>query len=254
MKDVIVFNNELFGQVRIAKDRNGEPLFCLPDVCRTLELRASDVKRRLDDGVVSTHTVTDSLGRRNQLNFVNEDGLYDVILDSRKAEARVFRKWVTSEVLPQIRKTGGYVPVRKEDSPEELMARALLVAQKTIEQKDALIEARNRQLEEQRPKVMFADAVASCDDSILMRDLAKLLCQNGVEVGQNRLFCWMRENGFIFKNDTRPMQKWVDRGLFSTTVTIVETNHGSRERLTTKVTGTGQRYFIDGFLNGRFAV
>lgn len=245
MYEISIFQNPDFGQIRIIQDPQGEPLFCLPDLCASLELRAPDVRRRLDDAVVSTHTVQDSLGRRNQLSFVNEDGLYDVILDSRKPEAKAFRKWVTSEVLPQIRKTGGYIPVKEEDDEKTILCKALMIYKRTLEQKEQLIE-------EQKPKVMFAEAVTASDGSILIRDLAKLITQNGVKIGQGRLFYWLRLHGYLFKRETRPIQKWVEEGLFDTNVTLVQTNHGTKECITTKVTGKGQRYFIEGFVSGRF--
>lgn len=245
MNQITIFQNPDFGQIRIIRDAQGEPLFCLPDVCKILELRAPDVKRRLDDAVVSTHTVKDSLGRKNLMTFVNEDGLYDAILDSRKPEARAFRKWVTSVVLPQIRRTGGYIPVKEEDDEKTILCKALLIYKRTIEEKEALIE-------EQKPKVMFAEAVTSSEDSILIRDLAKLITQNGVKIGQGRLFYWLRLHGYLFQRETRPIQKWVEEGLFDTNVTLVQTNHGIKERITTKVTGKGQKYFIEGFVSGRF--
>lgn len=122
-----VFNSPQFGEIRTA-GTSEDPLFCLSDVCSVLGLRQGDVKQRLDDGVVSTQPIIDTLGREQQANFVNEDGLYDVILDSRKPQAKAFRKWVTSEVLPAIRKTGGYLATKPDDTPEEIMARALLDA------------------------------------------------------------------------------------------------------------------------------
>ena len=125
-----VFNSPQFGEIRTA-GTSEEPLFCLSDVCSVLGLRQGDVKQRLDDGVVSTQPIIDALGREQQANFVNEDGLYDVILDSRKPQAKAFRKWVTSEVLPAIRKTGGYIATKSDDTPEEIMARALTIAQAT---------------------------------------------------------------------------------------------------------------------------
>ena len=125
-----VFNSPQFGEIRTA-GTSEEPLFCLSDVCSVLGLRQGDVKQRLDDGVVSTQPIIDALGREQQANFVNEDGLYDVILDSRKPQAKAFRRWVTSEVLPAIRKTGGYLATKQDDTPEEIMARALTIAQAT---------------------------------------------------------------------------------------------------------------------------
>lgn len=191
-------------------------------------------------------------------NFVNEDGLYDVILDSRKPSAKAFRKWVTSEVLPQIRKTGGYIPLAAEDDEKAILAKAVRILNRTLEekdgllrqkdgllaQKDGLLERKDGLLEAQRPKVEFADAVTTGDGCILMSELAKLLTRNGYPTGRTRLFRWMRENGYIFKRSREPIQKWVEAGLFVTSVTMIKTHHGSEERITTKITGKGQAYFL----------
>ena len=174
-------------------------------------------------------------------NFVNEDGLYDVILDSRKTSAKAFRKWVTSEVLPQIRKTGGYIPLDNEDDEKTILAKALKILNRTLQQKDELIEA-------QRPKVDFAEAVTTGDGCILISELAKLLTRNGYPTGRTRLFRWLRNNGYIFKRSTEPIQKWVEEGIFATSVTMIKTHHGSEERVTTKVTGKGQEYFLRKFI------
>ena len=174
--------------------------------------------------------------------FINESGLYSLILSSKLPQAKEFKRWVTNEVLPQIRKTGGYIPLNDCEDTGEIMARALMIAQRTIEQKDALLEM-------QKPKVRFAEAVTGSDDSILIGELAKLITQNGYEIGRTRLFDWLRRNGYIFKNSTEPIQKWVEKGLFETKVSIIHTHHGEHEVLTTKVTGKGQRYFIDVFLS-----
>lgn len=184
-------------------------------------------------------------------NFVNEDGLYDVILDSRKPSAKAFRKWVTSEVLPQIRKTGGYIPLAAEDDEKTILAKAVRILNRTLEEKDELLERkegllRQREglLEAQRPKVEFADAVTTGDGCILISELAKLLTRNGYPTGRTRLFAWLRNNGYIFKRSTEPIQKWVEEGIFATSVTMIKTHHGSEERVTTKVTGKGQEYFL----------
>ena len=177
---------------------------------------------------------------KTQAILINESGLYALILSSKLPRAREFKHWVTSEVLPQIRKTGGYIPVSREDDEKTILCKALLIYKRTIEEKDALIE-------EQKPKVMFADAVTSSEDSILISEMAKLLTQNGYEIGRTRFFRWLREHGYLFKNSTEPIQKWVERGIFDTHVTIINTNHGQRESITTKVTGKGQQYFINLF-------
>lgn len=182
MNEISIFQNPDFGQIRIIQNAQGEPLFCLTDLCVSLDLRASDVKRRLDDDVVSTHTVKDSLGRKNLLCFVNEDGLYDVILDSRKPEAKAFRKWVTSEVLPQIRKTGGYIPVAQEDDEKTILAKAVQILMKTVEVQKQSLEAQRLELAEQdveiarlAPKAEYAEEVLMSPTCYTMTQVAKSL-------------------------------------------------------------------------------
>lgn len=238
--EIRIFESPEFGQIRTVKDEKGEPWFCLRDVCKVLGLKQGDVCQRLAKGLVSTQPLS-TRGGTQMANFVNEDGLYDVILDSRKPSARAFRKWVTSEVLPQIRKTGGYIPLNAEDDEKTILAKALRIANRTLEQKDELIEA-------QRPKVEFADAVTTGDGCILISEMAKLLTRNGYVTGRTRLFRWMRENGYIFKRSTEPIQRWVEEGIFATSVTMIKTHHGSEERVTTKVTGKGQEYFLRKFI------
>ena len=235
--EMMIFESPEFGQIRTVKGEKDEPWFCLADVCKVLGLKQRHVRERLEDGVVSTDPIADSLGRLQMANFVNEDGLYDVILDSRKPSARAFRKWITSEVLPQIRKTGGYIPLNAEDDEKTIMAKALEIMNRTLAQKDELIEA-------QKPKVAFANAVTTGDGCILISEMAKLLTRNGYVTGRTRFFRWLRENGYIFKKSTEPIQKWVEMGIFATSVTMIHTNHGAEERVTTKVTGKGQEYFL----------
>ena len=166
-----IFESPEFGRVRTVTDEKGEPWFCLADVCKVLGLQRSAVMRRLEKGGISSHPLS-TKGGRQLIAFVNEDGLYDVILDSRKPSARAFRKWVTSEVLPQIRKTGGYIPLSGDDE-KTILAKAVTILQRTLKQKDDLLEA-------QRPKVEFAEAVTTGDGCILMSEIAKLLTRYGV--------------------------------------------------------------------------
>lgn len=209
-----VFNSPQFGEIRTA-GTSEEPLFCLSDVCSVLGLRQGDVKQRLDDGVVSTQPIIDALGREQQANFVNEDGLYDVILDSRKPQAKAFRKWVTSEVLPAIRKTGGYLATKQDDTPEEIMARALIVAQETIKRK----EERLKQLEEKnaklQPKADFAEAAFRAEGKVDIGQAAKIL---NLGFGRNTLFGKLRDAGIFFKDRNEPKQKYIDAGYFEMTL------------------------------------
>ena len=252
-----VFNHEQFGEIRTMMMPDGQIGFVGKDVAEVLgySIPQKAILQHVseDDRMTLTFKAFSkmekaSLWRDNDYSnktIINESGLYSLILSSKLPQAREFKHWVTSEVLPQIRKTGGYIPVKEEDDEKTILSKALMICRRTIEEKEAL-------LEEQKPKVVFAEAVTSCEDSILIRDLAKLLTQNGVAIGQARLFYWMRLHGYLFQRETRPIQKWVEQGLFDTTVTLVNTHHGTKERITTKVTGKGQRYFIEGFVSGRF--
>ena len=167
-----IFESPEFGRVRTVTDEKGEPWFCLADVCKVLGLQRSAVMRRLEKGGISSHPLS-TKGRRQLIAFVNEDGLYDVILDSRKPSARAFRKGVTSEVLPQIRKMGGYIPLHEDDDEKTILAKAVTILQRTLKQKDDLLEA-------QRPKVQFAEAVTTGGGCILMSEIVKLLIRYGV--------------------------------------------------------------------------
>lgn len=197
MQSIQVFNNPAFGNIRVA-GTEANPQFCLADVCKALGLSAKGVNQRLGDEVISNYPITDKLGREQQALFVNEDGLYDVILDSRKIEARQFRKWITSEVLPTIRKHGAYMTddalQKAIQNPDFLIQ--LATELKNEKQKRLVAE---KKIQETRPQVIFADAVTASSDSILVGELAKLIKQNGVDTGQRRLFKWLRGNGYLCK-------------------------------------------------------
>lgn len=255
MNEIQIFSNAAFGEVRVA-EVNGDPMFCLADVCKVLDLDPSQVVRRLGDGVVTIHPIQDSLGRTQQANFVNEDGLYDTILDSRKPDARAFRKWVTSEVLPSIRKHGGYLTPEKVEeallNPDTLIR--IATALKEERAKRIAAECEVAKLE---PKGRFADAVAASDRSVLISELAKILRQNGVNIGQNRLFEWMRLNGYLCSKGeyyNQPTQKSMELALFEIKKTSITKPDGSvLVTTTTKVTGKGQIYFVNKFLADRAA-
>lgn len=172
MKDqVTILSNDLFGQVRVVL-QDGEPMFCLADVCQALDLHTNVVKQRLTKDVCSTYPLQ-TAGGLQQANFVNEDGLYDVILDSRKSEAKQFRKWITSEVLPSIRKSGGYMVTMENETPEQLMARALKVAQETLERKEQQLILQDQQLRIQAPKVEYHDKVLASQSTYNTTQIAK---------------------------------------------------------------------------------
>ena len=245
--DIQIFQNPLFGEVRTLKLPDGQVGFVGKDVATALGYK--DSKRAVYDHVDvddKTTVLIQHPGSNYKTNAVviNESGLYSLILSSKLPQAKQFKHWVTSEVLPQIRQTGGYIPVKQEDDELSIMARAHQIMLKTIKKKDELLEA-------QRPLVIFAKAVTSSNGSILIGELAKLIAKNGVEIGRTRLFRWLRNHGYLFKHSTEPIQKWVEKGLFETHVTVVTTNHGTKEKITTKVTGKGQEYFINIFVNNK---
>ena len=251
-----VFNNPQFGKIRTAGTADN-PLFCLSDVCKALGLTAKFVNQRLNKEVVSNHPL-ETTGGTQQALFVNEDGLYDVILDSRKPEARQFRKWVTSDVLPSIRKTGGYISTNDNMTESEIMARAVLVANSTIEKRNERIrqlEADNaekaRAIEEAQPSIVFTQAVSGSVSSCLVGELAKLIDQNGYPMGEKRLFRWLRDNEYLGTKGERyniPNQRYIEKGFFELKKGTRSGNNGvMHTTVTTKVTGKGQVYFINLF-------
>ena len=244
MSELKIFNNEEFGKIRTVPIAN-EPWFVGKDVA--VILGYSNPQKALRDHVdEEDRTLNDSFtvnGTKGIL--INESGLYGLILSSKLPNAKKFKHWVTAEVLPVLRKTGRYN--LQQPQGKELLALAVLEAQKTIEEQTA-------QIEEMKPKAIFADAVATSHTSILIGDLAKILKQNGVETGQKRLFEWLRENGYLSKRKgtewNSPTQKSMNLGLFEVKETTAMNPDGSvRINKTTKVTGKGQQYFINKFLN-----
>lgn len=203
MNELQIFNNSEFGQIRtITKDN--EPMFCLADVCKALDIsHITDVKNRLKQDGVGTAEVIDSLGRKQKATFINESNLYRTIFQSRKDSAERFTDWVTSEVLPSIRKNGGYIANQENLTPEQIVANALIVAQNIISQKD-------KQIEEMKPKADFFDCVADSKTAFSMNDVAKVLDKG---IGRNKLFEFLRRQGILDRYNV-PYQRYVDNGWF----------------------------------------
>lgn len=224
---------------------NNEPWFVGKDVAEVLGYERADnaIRNHIDKEDKLMHQISAS-GQNRNMTIINESGLYSLVLSSKLPSAKKFKRWVTSEVLPALRKTGQYQV--KELSGQELMAKALIEAQNVLAAKD-------KQIEEMKPKALFADAVATSHTSILVGELAKILKQNGIEMGQKRLFAWLREKGYLIKRQgtdyNMPTQKAMELGLFE----IKEGSYvnGSGVNITTKtpkITGKGQQYFINKFL------
>ena len=244
--DIQIFQNEQFGTIRTAGTAD-EPLFCLADICRVLDLRVSPTKDRLDaKGVSQIDTLTN--GGIQSMYFVNEKNLYKVIMRSDKPQAEPFQDWVCGEVLPNIRKTGSYAV--KNMSRKEL---ALMIIQQEEEMEVLKLENKKKEetLKEQKPKVVFADAIVGSKSSCLIGELAKIITQNGYEIGQNRLFAWMRMNhylGTVGEYYNIPCQKYLEMGLFELKKNVHSQNGQMVTTITPKVTGKGQQYFVNKFL------
>lgn len=252
MNNISTFNNPAFGSVR-AVSVNDEPYFVGKDVAEILgyERPTDAVRKRVDPddrGVAKMETPSGV----QEMTIINESGLYSLILSSKLPKAKEFKRWVTAEVLPAIRKTGGYV----NDTAQFVES---YFGQLEPSQKHALTmmfeesKRMSAQLKEQAPKVLFANAVETAHNSILIGDLAKIIRQNGVDIGQKRLFEWMRQNGYLIKDGqskNMPTQKAMEMSLFEVKESTINNPDGSvRITRTTKVTGKGQTYFVKKFLS-----
>lgn len=259
-----IFENAEFGQIRTVQ-LNNETFFVGKDVAIILGYQNPQdaIKNHVEkeDKKMgepnATPYILDSMGRKQYPIFINESGLYALIFGSKLESAKRFKHWVTSEVLPSIRKNGGYISGQENLTEEELLERAVLVAQKKIAERDKIIQQQKAKIEADKPKTIFADAVSASHTSILVGDLAKLICQNGVQIGQKRLFEWLRENGYLMKTGSSrnmPTQRYVEQGLFEIKESNVQNPDGSvRITRTTKITGKGQVYFVNKFMESRKA-
>ena len=239
--EIKIFENEEFGKIRtVIKD--GEPWFVLADICKILEISNSRmVAERLDAEELMSVKLT-SGGQRREMTAVSESGLYAVILRSDKPQAKPFRKWVTTEILPTIRRTGGYVanedmfienylPFLEE--PYQGLFRLQMMA----------INQLNERIRHDQPLVEFANQVSNTDNLIDMNAMAKLAIEENIPIGRNRLFCWLRKNQ-ILMSDNLPYQRYIDRGYFVVKESVFETGSMTKTYQQTYVTGKGQAYII----------
>ena len=252
MNELQIFNSEEFGEIRTVTIDN-EPWFVGKDVA--IALGYTNPQKAVRDHVQEDDrgmNEMDTPSGRQTLTVINESGLYALIFGSKLESAKRFKHWVTSEVLPAIRKNGGYIAGQESLSDDELLAKALMVAQNKIAERDKLIAQKQKRIDEMRPKEIFSDAVTCSNTSILVGDLAKLLKQNGFHVGQNRLFEILRSEGFLIKGGSSknmPTQKSMEMKLFEIKESTVTNPDGSiRTTKTPKVTGRGQVYFINKFV------
>lgn len=236
--------------LRALTNKAGEPWFVLKDCMNILDLgNPTETVKMFDDDEFSTTEVIDSIGRRQQAYIISEPGLYRLVMRSRKPEAKEFQRWVTHEVLPQIRKTGGYIPTTDVDDDMTILAKAVMIGQRTMEEQKRRIAAQESHIKELEPKARFADAVAASDGTCLIGELAKMLRQNGLDISQNRLFKILREDGYLCKSPSNwnmPTQKAMELGLFRIKETAITHSDGHVTiNRTAKATGKGQIYFID---------
>lgn len=253
MNELKIFENPEFGEVRTI-ERDGEPWFVGKDVAAALgyERATKAIQDRVDDEDRDEVPIQDSIGRMQKTPIINESGLYTLVLSSKLPTAKAFKRWITSEVIPSIRKHGAYIT---PDTLEQMIADPdttirLLTTLKEERQKRIQLES---EAKANRPKVLFADAVATAHNSILIGELAKLIKQNGVDMGQNRLFDWMRKNGYLIARKgtdyNMPTQRSMELDLMEIKETTIAKPDGSiRVNKTPKVTGKGQQYFIEKFL------
>ena len=247
-----IFKNEEFGKIRTV-EKNDVVYFAGSDVAKALGYAIPHKAVQTHcKGVLKWNIPTDS-GNQDVL-FITEGDVYRLIMRSKLPSAERFESWVMDEVLPSIRKNGGYIAGQETMTDEELLAKALMVANNKIAERDRIIEHQKAKIEYDRPKTIFADAVATSNTSILVGDLAKIICQNGVQIGQKRLFAWLRENGYLMKSGSSynmPIQRYVQQGLFEVKERSIQNPDGSvRITITPKVTGKGQLYFVNKFLGG----
>ena len=249
-KNIQVFRNPRFGEIRTVIGENDEPMFCAKDVATALGYAdtADAIQRHCKSGKKVFHPHTNGIGGVNMV-FITEKDVYRLIMRSNLPDAEKFQDWVCEEVLPAIRKTGGYIATKDGDTPEMIMARAVLVAKATIEKQNRQIAEQTAKIEADAPKVLFAESLKAADRSILVGELAKILKQNGVDTGQKRLFEYLRNNGYLMKSGSeknQPTQRSMEMGLFEMTTRTVAAPDGlTIAKVTTKVTVKGQEYFIN---------
>lgn len=250
-----IFENPAFGKIRTV-EKDGTPYFVGKDVAEVLgyERPAKAIADHVDEEDRDEVPIQDSIGRMQKTPVINESGLYSLILSSKLPKAKEFKHWVTSEVLPAIHQHGMYATEELLADPD-LAIKAFTALKEERAKREALeatVKTQEQQIAQDKPKVVFADAVSTAKTSILIGDLAKLIKQNGIDIGQKRLFDWLRTNGYLIKNGSSknmPLQRYMEQGLFEVKESVVANPDGSsRVTRTTKVTGKGQQYFINLFL------
>ena len=226
--------------IRVTTDDRGEPWFVASDIAKELGYRdAHNLARILDEEEKGTRVVSTPSGSQ-EMTVINESGLYSAIMSSRKPEAKLFKRWVTGEVLPSIRKNGGYIAGQEQDDPELIMAKALQVAQSVIVRKTAELERAKQTIATQAPAVEFAARVAGVEKGVVLGNFART-----IGIGQNTLFKHLRNMRVLMEGGSRhnlPLQEYIDRGYFTVRESTYETNGETRLSFTPMITGKGQQW------------
>lgn len=249
MSTMQIFEKAEFGKVRVV-EHEGQPWFVAKDVCECLGLDTSNLSKMLDEDEKGTYTVR-TPGGKQEMSIVSEPGLYSLVLRSRKPEAKAFKRWVTHEILPSIRNTGSYALPQTED---EIMAQALAIASKRIGVLDTENEILKTRIALDAPKVELAEAVIATEESISINQFAKVLKQNGLEIGQNRLYEDLRSDGYLMRqkgvNWNMPTQRMMEKGYFRVVERMTEADDGYVfTTVATMITGKGQYHLLGYFLD-----
>lgn len=243
IKNEMIFNNENFGSITTVMIEDN-PWFVGNDVAKALGYTnyRNAVSKHVDNDD-KLRTQIEYAGQQRQIMLVNESGMYALIFGSKLDKAKEFKHWVTSEVLPQIRKTGGYIPIEKDDDDLTIMAKALNIMQNTLTQKDELLAQKEEVISQQKPLVDFANTVSATPTMVDMKTMAKLLEKENqdIHIGRNKLFAWLRKEGYLMSDNT-PYERYVKQGIFKLTESEVETKNGNKLITKTYVTGKGQLY------------
>ena len=242
-----IFKNEEFGEVRTIEE-NGKMLFCGKDIAKALGYqRTADAITAHCKGVCVLPTPSN--GGVQRMKFISEGDVYRLITHSKLPSAGRFEKWVFDEVIPSIRKHGGYMLGQEEMDDKELLARAVLMSQNMIEERNKIIENQKRKIDEQRPFVEFAMHVSKSDDTIDMEEMSKIARDGNIDIGRNRLIKWLKDNRVLRRKNNMPYQKYINQGLFDVVEATKDTSAGTRVFLKCVITGKGQVWIISKLRN-----
>lgn len=245
MKNLKIFNSQQFSELKILIDKKEKEWFPVTIVAKVLGYsnpHDAIIRHCKNDGVVK-HEVIDDLGRTQEMKFINEGNLYRLIVKSKLPSAEKFERWIFDEVLPSIRKHGMYATDELLNNPDL----AIKVFQELKKEREETAKLQ-QQINVDKPYTNFGKAISNSDDGILIGEYAKLLKNDSIEIGQNRLFQWLRENGYLIKSGRRKndlVQRYLEIGLFEMKETTIHTPKGDKIRTTTLITGKGQMYFVD---------